>query len=124
MSLDPIYDCFLCGKKLRYSGYKKAVVEIGSDLEHICNPPHTDNTTRKLGDDVGLESMRREKEAQAEFYEGQFHSCAYFSKEKEEDVRKRHRDGMQHKGGPLTEEQKRKIGNAVSQAAQNKSRSK
>jgi hypothetical protein len=38
-NIDPIYNCFLCGKKLRYSGYKKAIVEIGSDLEHMCNPP-------------------------------------------------------------------------------------
>jgi hypothetical protein len=45
---DPIYECFLCNKKLRYSSGKKAVVEIDSALEHSCNTGKTIATTNKL----------------------------------------------------------------------------
>jgi hypothetical protein len=44
---DPIYECFLCSKKLRYSIVQKAVVEIDSALEHSCKTGKTIATTNK-----------------------------------------------------------------------------
>jgi hypothetical protein len=53
---DEIYDCYLCGKKLRYSGFKNAILEIGSDVEHICNAPLISNTTKPKEAYLSLQS--------------------------------------------------------------------
>jgi hypothetical protein len=78
-SSDEVYICS-CGARVRYSGILKVVTAVQDSKEHFCAP--TNNTPKKI-QDIGLESMRREKEAQQEFY-GKFHSAAQFGRPKEE----------------------------------------
>jgi hypothetical protein len=79
VSLDPIYDCFLCGKKLRYSGFKKAIVEIGSDAEHICNAPPISNTSKPK--EAYLSLQNHESKLARDYDE-------YFEQKKSSDIRK------------------------------------
>lgn len=115
---DECYSCAECGVTLRFCSWLNSVCEIGAgntvlSENHICNI----STPTKRNDDIGLGSMQAERAAQLEHY-GQFYSSAQFTKEREQDVKKRQKQAIQQsrKRGSLSQEQRQRIGDAVREA--------
>jgi hypothetical protein len=84
-------------------------------------PPPIVSSENEIVENIGIESMKREREIQAEFYGNSFHSSAHFTKEREEAIRQRHRKGMQNRQRfPMSNEQKQKISSAIKETLRNK----
>ena len=84
-SEDQVFECYICGTKLRFASTLKSCVEVDpSNHDHILNKEHTcypsiTNTKRKISTDaIGISSMRSEIQAQYNFY-GKFESSSQLS---------------------------------------------
>jgi hypothetical protein len=83
-SEDQVFECYICGTKLRFASTLKSCVEVDpSNHDHILNKEHTcypniEKTKRKKSDDMGISSMQRERLAQEEYY-GKFESSSQLS---------------------------------------------
>jgi hypothetical protein len=68
---DPVYSCFLCSKRLRYSSKLKCVVATDTCEEHVC----VNNKQSNRIPEIGLESQRNEIASQLSIYK-KFESTA------------------------------------------------
>jgi hypothetical protein len=112
--LDDSYECFLCHQPLRWSP-KLGVVEVDAkNPDHVLNNDHrcpstiTKTKRKKSTDDIGISSMRSERQAQEEYY-GEFHSASQLSPNTTQTVKSIREKQRQ----PRTEEHSKNISTAL-----------